>query len=102
MRELHVVSALRWCACCPASIDSAGGVLLLLQSLPFLKAAQPGAIVHLVANGFSSGFSNISNIDVVAVRAYAQDTLLPMVRIWCLDNSSESSCQVVLHTQLHS
>jgi hypothetical protein len=48
-----------------------------------------------VANGFN-------NTDMVAARAYAQDTLVPMVRSMCFDNSSESSagsCQGILHTK---
>jgi hypothetical protein len=45
----------------------------MLQTMPFLKAAQPGALKPLLANGFTT-------IDMTAVQAFAQKTLVPMVR----------------------
>lgn len=48
-------------------------MLLPLQSLPFLKAAQPDALKPLLANGFTT-------IDMAAVQTFATKTLVPMVR----------------------
>lgn len=45
---------------------------LMLQALPFLKSAQPGALKPLLANGFTK-------VDMAAVQAFAQKTLVPMV-----------------------
>ncbi|WIA38305.1 hypothetical protein OEZ86_001645 [Tetradesmus obliquus] len=47
-------------------------MLLLLQSLPFLKAAQPDALKPLLANGFTT-------IDMAAVQTFATKTLVPMI-----------------------
>jgi hypothetical protein len=46
------------------------------QTLPFLRAAQPGALRPLIENGFTT-------VDMAAVQAFAQKTLVPMVRISC-------------------
>jgi hypothetical protein len=45
---------------------------MMLQTLPFLKAAQPSALKPLLANGFTT-------IDMGAVQTFAQKTLVPMV-----------------------
>jgi hypothetical protein len=43
--------------------------VLLMQSLPFLKAIKPGALAALLTNGLS--------IDMTAVVDFAKTTLLP-------------------------
>jgi hypothetical protein len=51
------------------------------QTLPFLKAAQPGALRPLIENGFTT-------VDMAAVQAFAQKTLVPMVRSSCCGSAA--------------
>jgi hypothetical protein len=64
--------------------------LFVLQTLPFLKAAQPGALKPLLENGFTT-------VDMAAVQAFAQKTLVPMVRSSASSSAAVSCATADVH-----